>query len=113
MTLALNHHRFLELFADDMAARHIIWHHVQATFHRCLQELSESQQGKRPPDSWQRALHELKGATLNIGAEELSGLCQHHRNTPPNTPEAAMLLPQLTAAFQRLEGAMLPLLQPS
>ncbi|MBI1274881.1 hypothetical protein GC177_02785 [bacterium] len=101
MTAILNRSRLDEVTSGDKGLRATLTELYCQTLERCVTELKSIAHGGKNTDAWYNAAHELKGASGNVGAEEMADLCRRMEHAAPESwPEALEELEDATEAVQ-------------
>jgi HPt (histidine-containing phosphotransfer) domain-containing protein len=100
MTAILNHDRLEEVTSGDSALRATLSQLYLETLTRCTSAL-KSAASTGNAKAWQETLHELKGASANVGAEEMASLCMRMEYAASESwPEAIEELDDAAEAVQ-------------
>lgn len=100
MTAILNRSRLEDVTSGDKGLRATLTELYCQTLERSMTQLKTAARAK-DAKTWHDAAHELKGASANVGAEEMASLCQRMEHaTPESWPEALEELEDAAEAVQ-------------
>lgn len=68
-----------EMTDGDASLEQELLRRFEQTIRKCLQQLSSSEEAGQ----WKATLHELRGASMAMGASNLSKFCASGENAPP------------------------------
>jgi|GEM_PF-3518863 len=109
--MILNLQQLRKLTQGDVAIEQELAVLFCATAERCLASLQASAADAGKGAQWPLLLHELRGAALNLYAQELAELCRQYEPlaTVPQRQSAAS---ELLLAYGQLRTQLTPLLSP-